>query len=68
MGRTNVVLDDDLVEECLEATGLKTRRELIDYALREVLRRKDQRKLFELRGRVKWEGDLESMRMGRFQP
>ena len=66
MGRTNVVLDDELVEKCLTATGIKTRRELIDYALREVLRHKNQHRLLELKGRVKWEGDLDSMR-GRCQ-
>ena len=65
MGRTNVVLDDELVEKCLAATGLKTRRELIDYALREVLRHKNQRRLLELKGRVNWEGDLETMRSSR---
>ena len=65
MGRTNVVLDDELVEKCLAATGLKTRRELIDYALREVLRHKNQRRLLELKGRVNWEDDLETMRRSR---
>ncbi|MCA9433935.1 MAG: type II toxin-antitoxin system VapB family antitoxin [Candidatus Omnitrophica bacterium] len=65
MGRTNVVLDDELVKKCLAATGLKTRRELIDYALREVLRHKNQRRLLELKGRVNWEGDLETMRSSR---
>jgi len=38
MGRTNVVLDDELVEECKKLTGIETRRELIDYALHEVRR------------------------------
>ncbi|MCA9443555.1 MAG: type II toxin-antitoxin system VapB family antitoxin, partial [Candidatus Omnitrophica bacterium] len=57
--------DDELVEKCLAATGLKTRRELIDYALREVLRHKNQRRLLELKGRVNWEDDLETMRRSR---
>ncbi|MFP4257561.1 MAG: type II toxin-antitoxin system VapB family antitoxin [Desulfovermiculus sp.] len=38
MKRTNVVLDDELVKECQELTGIKTRRALIDYALHEVRR------------------------------
>ena len=49
MGRTNVVLDDTLVERCLEATGFRTRRALIDHALRELLRHKRQRKILELK-------------------
>lgn len=62
MGRTNVVLDDKLVSKCLAATGIKTRRALIDYSLRELLRREHQKKILELKGKVKWEGDLDSWR------
>ncbi len=65
MGRTNVVLDDELVKKCREATGIKTRKGLIDYALNEVLRRKQQKKILELKGKVEWEGDLASWRKGR---
>jgi Arc/MetJ family transcription regulator len=63
--RTNVVLDEDLVESGLEITGLKSRRALIDYALRELLRREAQRKILELKGKVHWEGDLSAMRQKR---
>lgn len=65
MSRTNVVLDDELVEECQKMTGIKTRRKLIDYALHEVLRHKNQRKILELKGKVDWDGDLSSWRKGR---
>ena len=49
MGRTNIVLDDELVKLCLELTGLKTRRKLIDYALKELLRHENQKKILELK-------------------
>ena len=65
--RTNIVLDRRLVEAGLQATGLRTRRELVDFALRELLRHKQQKKLLELKGNVAWEGDLEAMRVGRGQ-
>lgn len=65
MGRTNVVLDDTLVERCQEATGIKTRRALIDHALRELLRQEDQKRVLELKGTVRWEGDLDGWRKGR---
>ena len=65
MGRTNVVLDDALVEECQRLTGIKTRRCLIDHALREIQRHSRQRKLLELKGTVKWEGDLAVWREAR---
>ena len=65
MGRTNVVLDDELVERCQEATGIKTRRALIDHALHELLRRERRKKILELKGTVHWEGDLKTWRKGR---
>lgn len=65
MGRTNVVLDDDLVARCRKATGIKTVRALIDHALRELLRHRRQRKVLELKGSVRWEGDLDVWRRRR---
>lgn len=65
MSRTNIVLDSQLVEEGLRITGLKTKRNLVDHALRELLRHEKQAKLLELRGKVDWEGDLDEMRTGR---
>ncbi len=65
MGRTNVVLDDELIERCQKATGITTRRALIDHALLELLRREDQKRILELKGTVQWEGDLKAWRKGR---
>ena len=65
MGRTNVVLDDKLIERCQKATGIRTRRALIDYALREVLRHARQRRLLKLQGTVEWEGNLAAWREAR---
>ncbi len=65
--RTNIVLNSKLVEAGLKATGLKTRRELVDFALRELLRHKQQQRLLSLKGKVSWEGDLAEMRSGRNQ-
>ena len=63
--RTNIVLDETLVEAGLKATGLKTQKELVDFALRDLLRREAQKKILELRGKIEWEGDLFEMRKGR---
>jgi Arc/MetJ family transcription regulator len=63
--RTNIVLDKQLVAQGLKLTKLKTRRSLVDYALRELVRRKQQRKIMDLRGQVEWEGNLDEMRRGR---
>lgn len=65
MGRTNVVLDDKLVNACQKATGISTRRALIAHALQELLRRDRQRQVLELKGAVRWEGNLNKWRARR---
>ena len=65
MKRTNVVLNEELVQECQVLTGIRTRRALIDYALQELRRRGRQKRLLELKGAVQWEGDLNEWRKGR---
>ena len=65
MKRTNVVLDEELVKDCIQVTGIKTQSALIDHALRELLRRENQMKLLELKGKINWEGNLDVWRQGR---
>lgn len=60
--RTNIVLDKHLLDAALHVTGIKTRRQLIEHALRELVRHKQQRKLLALKGKIQWEGDLETLR------
>jgi Arc/MetJ family transcription regulator len=64
MSRTNIVLDDELVKQCQNVTGIKTKKGLIDFALKELLRYSMQRKLLELKGNVDWDGDLDEWRKG----
>ncbi|WP_177421540.1 type II toxin-antitoxin system VapB family antitoxin, partial [endosymbiont of Lamellibrachia barhami] len=54
--RTNIVLNTHLVDTGLKLTGLKTRRELVDFALRELVRHEQQKKLLALKGKIDWEG------------
>lgn len=62
--RTNIDIDDKLINDTLKATGLKTKREVVELGLETLLRLKRQEKLAkELRGKVRWEGDLEEMRL-----
>lgn len=60
--RTNVVLDQDLVDEALALTGLKTKRAVIEEALRVLTRLKRQEQVRALRGQLHWEGDLDALR------
>lgn len=64
--RTNVVLNDDLIAEIMKLSEERTKREVIENALHERLRILKRKKLAALRGKVKWEGDLDKMRRGRF--
>lgn len=62
--RTNIEIDEELIKSTLKATGLKTKREVVDLALETLLRLKRQEMLAKkLRGKVTWEGDLEEMRL-----
>jgi Arc/MetJ family transcription regulator len=62
--RTNIEIDDKLMKDTLKATGLKTKREVVNTALEALLRLKRQEKLAKkLRGKVHWEGNLEEMRL-----
>jgi len=64
--RTNIDLDESLVSRGLKLSGLRTKKDLVNMALREFIRRKDQKKILELRGKIHWEGDLDLMRQSRF--
>ena len=66
--RTNIVLDEALVREGLKATGLKTRRALVDQALRDLVRRERQMGILALEGKIRWVGDLNKMRRARRFP
>lgn len=65
MGRTNIDLDDRLVKEGLKIFKCKSKRELVDLVLKELLRSAKRKEILELRGRVKWEGNIEDLRRSR---
>jgi Arc/MetJ family transcription regulator len=63
--RTNIEIDDGLMREVQRLTGVGTKREAVDLALRELVARHRQLGVLKLRGRVDWVGDLEESRRGR---
>ena len=65
MGRTNIDLDDRLVAEGLKLTRAKTKRELVELALRELVVKKRRKGLLKLAGKVGWRGSLARMRKRR---
>ena len=63
--RTNIVIDDALMQDVLNATGLKTKREAVELGLKTLLRLKKQEHIKTFRGKLHWDGDLEAMRTDR---
>lgn len=60
--RTNVVIDDDLMDEALKVSHLKTKKDAVEEGLKLLVQRKKQENIRSLRGKLRWTGDLEEMR------
>lgn len=60
--RTNIVIDDQLMADALKATGLGTKKEAVEEGLKLLVRQNKQQAIRKLRGKLKWEGDLDEMR------
>ncbi len=52
--RTNIVLDDDLMEEALAVTGARTKKEVVHLALQELVRSRKKKNLADLAGRIRF--------------
>ena len=60
--RTNIDLNDVLIEQALRLSNAKTKKEVVEQALENFVRMLQRKQLLELRGKVSWDGDLEAMR------
>ncbi len=65
--RTNIVIDDALLKEAMQATGLTTKRAVVEAALQLLVQIKAQTDIRRLRGKIAWQGDLDEMRLGRIE-
>ena len=63
--RTNIVIDDKLIAAALKATGASTKKEVVELGLKLLVKQNKQEAIRKLRGKLKWEGDLDEMRGGR---
>ena len=63
--RTNIVIDDKLMSEALKVTGLSTKKEAVELGLKLIVKQNKQQAIRKLRGKLKWDGDLEEMRGGK---
>jgi len=60
--RTNVEIDDDLMDEAMKLSGLTTKRETVEAGLRVLVQLKRQQNIRSYRGKLRWEGNLEQVR------
>lgn len=61
--RTNIVLDDKLIERAQKLTGIKTKREVVSEALRLLILLNEQGEVRTLRGKFQWDGNLNDQRL-----
>lgn len=57
--RTNIVLDDDLINEAISLTGIQTKRELVNLALKELVQHRKKKDLFTLAGQIDFRDDFD---------
>lgn len=63
--RTNIIINDKLMSAALQTSGHKTKKEVVEEALKLLVLVKKQSRLKSLRGKLKWEGNLDEMRTTR---
>ena len=63
--RINIVIDDILMSEALRLSGAPSTRQVVEDALRLLVRLKRQERLRSVRGKLRWRGNLEAMRVDR---
>ena len=63
--RTNIDIDDDLMRQAMRSSGARTKRAVVEEGLRLLIRTRGQASIRRLRGKIAWQGDLESSRVGR---
>jgi len=60
--RTNIYIEEELIRECRKLSHLKTKKEIVNSALKEYVRLLKRKKMLEFEGKVQWEGNLDEMR------
>lgn len=61
--RTNIEIDEELMNEAMKLSGLNTKKATVEAGLKLIISLKNQEKIKQLKGKLKWEGNLEKMRL-----
>ena len=65
MSRTNINLDEKLVNEAMQLTHKKTKKDVVNYAVEELVRKLKRKNILELEGKVDWTANLDQTRQSR---
>jgi Arc/MetJ family transcription regulator len=65
--RTNIDIDDQLMTEAMRSSGRDTKKATVEAALKLLVETRSQEAIRRLRGKVKWDGDLNQSRQGRIR-
>jgi Arc/MetJ family transcription regulator len=63
--RTNIEIDDLLMRQAMRGSAARTKRAVVEEALRLLIQTRRQASVRRLRGKVAWQGDLETSRLER---
>jgi len=66
--RTNIEIEDELIQKALRLSGLKTKRAVVEAGLRMLIQVREQEEILKLAGKVSWQGNLDESRQGRGLP
>lgn len=61
--RTNIVIDDALMQQAMHAAGARSKREAVELGLRTLVQLSQQAEIRNFRGKLPWEGSLENQRL-----
>jgi len=61
--RTNIVIDDELMNEAMALSNIRTKKGVVETGLKLLVQIKKQEKIKGLRGKLKWDSDLNEMRL-----
>ena len=61
--RTNIIINDSLMDEAMRLSGLKTKKETVETALKLLVQVRKQAAIRKAKGTLQWDGDLEKMRL-----
>ena len=60
--RTNIELDESLIKQALKISGFKTKKDIVNEALKQYVASLKRRNILAVRGEGTWSGNLQDMR------